>query len=226
MRVVVCVDDVHPETGWGNSSDSSMHFMQHLHETYGVRFTLFIPANYHKKYPLSQYSGWLSDLYSSGMFELAAHGLYHDTSNFATLGECEFFELTSPDEINRRLDMIFDEWYSACKIIPSGWRSPGWLCSKESCEAIDKRFKYVAIHYQHNNGLEWNNAIPFYGHDDIQSTDISLHNGDMIMFQSHINGSRNRNNWTKSNYMQLEHSIKYLIAENSDIEFVTLDQCI
>ena len=58
LNVIVCVDDVHPEKGWGCSDDIQTHLISELNKEYGVQFTLFIPSNYHSKYPLSENKDW------------------------------------------------------------------------------------------------------------------------------------------------------------------------
>ena len=49
-----------------------------------------------------------------------------------------------------------------------------------------------------------------YGHDGIHDTDIILHNGNTIMFQSHIAGDWNKNVWNNDNYEQFRESLKFI----------------
>ena len=228
MKVVICVDDVHPETGWGLPDDSAMIWMEELYKKYGAKCTLFIPANYRRKYPISLHLDWINGLLSKPYFELAAHGMYHDSSDRRRFGECEFGELRDIEVISERLNEMWDMW-DAVGYWPIGWRSPGWLCSQESATQISnlKLFKYVAVHYEHDRGVEWGpNITKFYGHDGIQSTDISVHNNDMIVFQSHINGNHNDNVWSENNYKQLDLSLQHLVNTYPEVEFATFSECI
>lgn len=226
MKVVICVDDVHPETGWGLLDDPAMLWMEDLYTKYDAMFNLFIPANYHHKYPLSNHKEWVKELRSKPYFELAAHGMYHDSSDRRRFGECEFGKLVDSSIISDRINLMFDEWKTV-GYIPSGWRSPGWLCSQESATLLSKKFHYVAVHYEHDRGITWDqDVIKFYGHDGIQSTDISVHNNDMIVFQSHINGKHNDNVWSENNYKQLDLSLQYLVDTYPDLKFTTFSECV
>ena len=50
LNIIVCVDDVHPEEGYGCPDDTQTHLLNELNKEYGVQFTLFIPSNYHTGY--------------------------------------------------------------------------------------------------------------------------------------------------------------------------------
>ena len=67
--------------------------------------------------------------------------------------------------------------------------------------------------------MKWS-CKTFYGHDGINETDISFHDGN-IMFQSHIAGDWNDNVWNKENYEQLRISLAYLL-KSYDIKFSTI----
>ena len=49
-----------------------------------------------------------------------------------------------------------------------------------------------------------------FGADGIHETDISFHNGNNLMFQSHIAGDWNQNTWNKDNYEQFRESLKFI----------------
>ena len=53
-NVIVAIDDVHPEKDWGCEGDKQIEYLDSLNEKYGVKFNLFIPSNYHGKYPLTK----------------------------------------------------------------------------------------------------------------------------------------------------------------------------
>lgn len=223
--LVICVDDVHPQEGWGLETDIQFQYMEQLHDQFGAKFTLFIPSNYHKEYPLSAYKDWVSWLRSIPYFELAAHGHYHMTSDKHRLGECEFFELNTEIDCKNRVDMMMAEWKSV-GYIPIGWRNPGWLASAASVNVLKNMFKYAAIHREHNHNLNWSPCKEFYGHDGIHTNNIDIHNSDMVVFQSHIAGSWNDNRWNEDNYNQMVLSLTYLVKNNPKIFFKTFGELI
>lgn len=209
LNLTVAIDDVHPEKGWGIQGDECMTYLDQLNKEFGTKFTLFIPSNYHQQYPISQYVEWIDWLQSLGYFELAAHGHYHQTTNKEHFGEMEFAELQDPSKIAERIILMQKEW-EAVNVIPKVWRNPGWICSKQSHEQLKQIFEVAAIHYDHNMGLYWDTCKTVYGHDGIHETDIKLHNGNCLMFQSHIAGDWNKNVWNKDNFDQFHSSLTYL----------------
>ncbi len=122
-----------------------------------------------------------------------------------------------------RLDNLLAEW-KAVGHLPKGWRNPGWLAHPAAIEELGKRFKYAAIHYEHNHNIPWS-CKTFYGHDGIHTTDVGLHNGDMIMFQSHIAGDWNDNTWNETNYKQMRLSLQFL-TDTTKVTFKTLEECL
>ena len=220
MEVTISIDDIHPEIGWGLPGDACMGYLDDLNREFGAKFTLFIPSNYHHKFPLSKHKDWVDWLLSKGYFELAAHGHYHECER-TDIGECEFFELDTEQKVCDRLDLMLTEW-TAVGHQPIGWRNPGWLAHPIAVQYLGQTFHYAAVHYEHNRNLQWNCKMIF-GADGINETDIKLHNG-KIMFQSHIAGNWNDNCWNKENYEQMRMSIEFLIKQN--IEFKTLKELI
>lgn len=219
MEVIIAIDDLHPEQGWGCEGDVSVKYLEGLNKEYGCKFTLFVPSNYHGKYPLSKHQDWINFWLSKEWVELAAHGHYHSCER-GDIGECEFLELDTEDKADDRIQKCLDEWRSV-GYLPKGWRNPGWLVHPASKIVVDKYFDYVALHTEHNHGMEWESRM-FFGHDSICDTNISLHDN-RIMFQSHIAGDWNDNTWNKNNYLQLKNSIEYLV-DNYDVVFRTLGE--
>jgi len=224
LKLTLSVDDVNPLKGYRILGDKTETWFKKLNEDYGVKFTLFCPSNYHNQVPISQHKEWIQELNSISWVELASHGHYHMTSDPQRFGECEWAEITDEKPATQRLEMMLHEW-NCCDITPVGFRFPGWLSSKESKLVIDNYFDYVAIHYEHNLNMKWYYAKTFFGHDGIQQENISVHNGDMIMFQSHIAGKHNHNVWNEQNYEQLRLSLDYLF-ETFEIEPKTLKECL
>jgi hypothetical protein len=224
LNVTISVDDVHPQKGWRVLGDKTEQWFRQLNEEFGVKFTLFCPSNYHHEWPISEHKEWVTELNSIDWIELAAHGHFHQTTNSKVYGECEFAEIFDEKIATHRLEQMLFEW-SSCNIEPHGFRFPGWVGSRESKLVIDNYFSYVAIHYDHNNGLDWYYAKTFFGHDGIQQHNIDVHNGNMIMLQSHIAGNWNHNVWNEDNYEQLRITLRHLV-DNYECQFKTLNECV
>ena len=220
IKLTISIDDIHPEKGWGVEGDECMYYLDELNKEFGAKFTLFIPSNYHHKAKLSENKDWIDWLKSKGYFELAAHGHYHQCERQG-IGECEFAELDTIDKVEDRLNKCITEW-NAVDHKPLGWRNPGWIATYKAVEVLGKAFDWSAIHYQHNMNFKWA-CHTFYGADGIHETDISIHNNDMIMFQSHIAGEWNDNIWNEANYNQMRLSLKELSKQ--DIVYKTLSEC-
>jgi len=123
-----------------------------------------------------------------------------------------------------RIAKCLTEW-SAVNVKPRGWRNPGWLAHPEAVKVIGKYFDYAAIHEQHNNGMSWE-CKTLIGHDGIHQTDsIQLYNKDTFMFQSHIAGKTNDNNWTEENYENFRNVLLFL-QEQYDLEYKTLGELV
>ena len=62
-NLVVAIDDLHPEQGWGCEGDIQVEYLSELNKKFGVKFNLFSPSYYHNDYPLTK--DWVERLYSS-----------------------------------------------------------------------------------------------------------------------------------------------------------------
>lgn len=222
MNLTIAIDDVNPKKGWRILGDKTENYLFSLNKDYGVKFTLFIPSNHHNEAPISENKNWLNELKDSGIFELAAHGHYHQTTIPEQIGECEFFELQTPQQVNERLKLLTHEW-GECFVQPVGWRNPGWLASDASIQQLSNYFNYSAVHYEHNRNRRWGCEMIF-GHDGIDQTNIQLHDN-TIMFQSHIFGDWNDNVWNNRNYEQVRLSIDYLVS-NNEVQFKTIEEVV
>ena len=106
---------------------------------------------------------------------------------------------------------------------PKGWRNPGWLAHSDSIKVLGKYFEYSAVHQEHNHGLVWD-CKTFEGEDGIHKTDsISIWNGNVFMFQSHIAGDWNDNVWNKKNYENFRNVLEYL-SESCKLKYVTIQE--
>ena len=216
--VVIAIDDLHPEQGWGCEGDESVDYLEELNKEFGCKFTLFIPSNYHYKYPLSQHKDWVEFWKDKAWVELAAHGHYHKCKR-TDIGECEFFELETEQAVETRIGELLREWLD-CGYKPMGWRNPGWLAHPEAIKVIGKYFDYAAIHEEHNHGIEWE-CKTFYGCDGIHETDSIQLYKNTFMFQSHIAGDWNDNVWNNDNYENFRNVLKFLESEYK-LNYITL----
>jgi len=209
-NIIIAIDDLHPEQGWGCEDDIQVSYLEKLWEEFGCRFTLFVPSNYHKQYPLSEHKDWIEYWKTKEWVELAAHGHYHMCNNPNIFGEQEFIELDY-DNAKDRTEQMLSEW-KQCDYMPSGFRMPGWGCTQESANVISENFKWVAAHDTINSQITWKTK-QFYGCDGIHSSEnISLY-GNTFMFQSHIAGDWNDNVWNEENYEHFRNILNYLLSE-------------
>jgi len=214
-NLVVAIDDIHPEQGWGVEGDVQIEYLQKLNEKYGVKFNLFVPSNYHNKFPITKEFIHFWKQYD--WIELSNHGHFHATTQDG-IGEMEFFELNYGGA-NQRLQESLDLWKS-CGYTPKGFRAPGWGVNQQSADAISSYFDWVAGHEEHNKGINWGCHF-FEGCDGINEPEsLSLY-GNTFMFQSHINGTHNDNVWNEENFLHFDKVIEYLLSEY-DLQFVTI----
>ena len=218
-NVVVAIDDLHPEQGWGCEGDIQVEYLTRLNKQYGVKFTLFCPSYYHHEYKLTK--DWVSYWKQFDWVELANHGHFHDVQkySFDQMGDQEFLELNYT-EATERIQESLALW-EECGHRPKGFRSPGWGITQEAATAVSSYFDWVAGHEQINQNIVFPTQY-FIGADGIHETeDISLY-GDTFMFQSHIQGDWNDNVWNEKNYEQMKLSLGYLKSQN--VEFKTIGE--
>ena len=220
--VLIAIDDLHPEQGWGCEGDESVGYLQALNEEFGCKFTLFIPSNYHHKYPLSQYRDWIDFWKSKDWVEIAAHGHYHECVN-PNIGEQEFLELNKAEALDR-IKESFNQW-DLVGHFPHGFRMPGWGCNQESAAAISQKYSYVAAHDQINKHIRFNTKV-LLGCDGIHEREKIYMWDTGYVFQSHIAGEWNDNCWNESNYTNFKEVLTYLstVSTTSKLDFKTFSQ--
>jgi len=207
MDVVIAIDDLHPEQGWGCEGDESVGYIEELHKEYGCKFNLFIPSNYHNKYPITK--EWVDFWKSKDYVELSNHGHYHKCKNKG-VGEMEFFELNYSESV-QRIQKSLELWKN-CGYKPKGFRAPGWGLTQESADAVSSYFDWIAGHTNINKGLSFGTQF-FEGCDGIHETDnIDLWDN-RFMFQSHIAGDWNDNCWNEKNYNNFRNILEYLSTQ-------------
>ena len=220
INLTISIDDLHPEQGWGCEGDECVSYLEKLNEEFGCKFTLFIPSNYHGKYPLSKHKDWVEFWKNKDWVELAAHGHYHQCKR-DDIGECEFFELDTEEKTHQRIGESLSEW-GKVDVKPKGWRNPGWLAHPNAVKVLGKYFDYSAIHEEHNRGLLWE-CKTFVGCDGINQTDSIQLYDNTFMFQSHIAGDWNDNCWNLNNYENFRNVLIYL-KQNYKLNYKTLGE--
>jgi len=219
-NLVVAIDDLHPEQGWGCEGDECVSYLEQLNEEFGCKFTLFIPSNYHGKYPISENKDWIDFWRSKDWVELSAHGHFHSCER-DDIGECEFFELDTESKTEERIQQCLKEWQSVGHK-PKGWRNPGWLAHPNAVSVVGRYFDYAAIHEEHNRGMSWS-CKTFVGCDGINETErINLYDN-TFMFQSHITGDWNDNAWNQENYENFRNVLEYL-EKDSKLRYSTIGE--
>ena len=220
--VTISIDDLHPEQGWGCEDDKSVEYLEELNKEFGCKFNLFVPSNYHNKFPLSKHNDWIAFWLRRDWVELSAHGHYHQCKR-DDIGECEFLELDYKQATDRIMDSM-NEWQSV-GYFPSGFRMPGWLCNEESGRAIGENYKYVAIHPHLNDNINFGTKT-IKGEDGIHKKDsINIWNGNAFMFQSHISGNWNDNVWNEENYKNFRNILEFL-SKSYKLNYVTMKELI
>ena len=72
MNLVVAIDDLHPEQGWGCEGDVQVEYLTRLNSNMGSNSILFCPSYYHHEYKLTK--DWVSYWKQFDWVELANHG--------------------------------------------------------------------------------------------------------------------------------------------------------
>ena len=224
LNVILCVDDMHPEEGYGCPDDTQTHLLTELNREYGIQVTSFIPSNYHSKYPLSENKDWVDFWKRKKWVELAAHGCYHDVFKYTRqqIGECEFYELNL-EEATDRTEVMMTEW-GLVDHTPRGFRFPGWQCTPESAKAVSNVFDYLAIHSELNNSIRFTGKAKIFKGDQsiVNTKSVQIWNHGLI-FQSHIAGESNDNNWNEENY-ETFRTILESLRKNFELNFLRYEE--
>jgi hypothetical protein len=218
-NVVIAIDDIHPEKDWGVEGDVQVEYLKSLNEKYGCKFNLFIPSNYHDKYPITK--EFVDFWKQYDWIEMSNHGHYHACKNEG-VGEMEFYEL-STGEANQRIQESLSLW-EECGHKPHGFRAPGWGLTQDTANVVSSYFQWIAGHEEINKNIVWPSDTKFFvGCDGInEPNSLSLY-GNTFMFQSHINGVHNKNVWSEENYLHFEKVLEYLLTQY-ELQYVTISE--
>lgn len=224
LEIVIAIDDLHPEEGWGMPNDECTKRIQLLNEEFGCKFVLFTPSNYQGLYPLSKHKDWVKFWEGKDWIEFAGHGYFHSrpyvSPNFCR--ENEFLDLDY-SQSKERINDCLKEW-EACDIRPLGWRMCGWNATQGSFYAAEEEFNYLAIHEATNKNIHLRlDRKTFSKNSCITSDQHMIVEDKYIYFQSHIAGKFNKNIWNSKNYNNFSSKLKKL-SESSHLEFKTFKE--
>ena len=212
LDIVIAIDDLHPEEGWGLPNDECTKYIQLLNEEFGCKFVLFTPSNYQGLYPLSKHKDWVKFWKDKDWIEFAGHGHTHcrPYTNPNYCRENEFLDLDYY-ESQKRLNDCLIEWDSV-DVHPLGWRMCGWNATQGSFYAAQEKFKYLAIHELTNKNIHFREDCKLFANNTcITSKEQSIVDDKFIYFQSHISGKFNKNVWDLSNYTHFKNTLKILL---------------
>ena len=216
-NVVVAIDDLHPEQGWGCDGDIQVEYLTRLNQQYGVKFTLFCPSYYHHQYKLTK--DWVSYWKQFDWVELANHGHFHDVQKytFDQIGDQEFLELNFA-EATERIQESLNLW-EQCGHKPKGFRAPGWGITQEAATAVSIILTGCRTR---TNKSRYNSNSTFCGCRR-NTRDNNILYGDTFMFQSHIQGDWNDNVWNEKNYLHFQKVLDYLLSQY-ELQFKTISE--
>lgn len=221
INVVIAIDDLHPEKGWGVEGDESVERLISLHEEFGCKFVLFIPSNYHKKFAISEHKDWVDFWNKKEWVELAAHGHFHQRPFYSQdLTECEFIDLDYK-ESQDRINLCLNEWEKV-KIKPKGWRMCGWEATQAAFDVVQENFQYIAAHEHSNSHINFRNHKTFAYNTSIINQNLNIHDG-FVFFQSHINGKTNKNTWNNENYLKFKKTLNSML-ETKTLNFLNYNE--
>lgn len=221
LNVVIAIDDLHPEKGWGVDGDESVERLIALNEEFGCKFVLFIPSNYHGNFPISEHKDWIDFWSKKEWIELAAHGHFHQRPFYSDdLKECEFIDLDYK-ESHDRIQSCLNEW-DKVGLRPEGWRMCGWEATQASFDVVQENFKYIAAHERSNSHIFFRNHKVFVNNTDIHGTDLRI-TKDSVYFQSHINGKTNKNIWSNKNYLKFRKTLRSIL-ETKTLNFLNYNE--
>lgn len=208
-NILFSVDDVHPEHGWCDGHDQQTQYIDLLHDEFGVKFTFFVPANYHYKAPVGSNPDFFLHWDSKNWIELAAHGYAHLVAG--TNDEREFFKMFDTPEIRNSFDKILYEW-AQLGFRPAGFKTPGWLISNQALQWAEHFFQYVVSHPQYRKDHIINPLTEILHKDNDQ----------LVILHAHANGP-NENNITPENYQGWRQSLQ-ILTDRFDCNFMTFNE--
>lgn len=218
------IDDVHPEKGY-MYEDDLYELLAKLHEDYGLKYTLFIPANWENDCPIVSYQRWMRVLIETSWIEIAAHGYCHQ--RHSTGGAAEFADF---DELDERKTIGALGWidsdFGSYGLERVGFKPPGWQFDNRLIPLIAERFSYMAVHFKdvgHKFECTKGDSPVYYDpqHDlsivtntcHVQDEKYNIVNN-TIVIQSHIQSqSGNNSNLSPENIKNLRRAFDEVIGE-------------
>jgi len=212
VKLNISIDDVNPSKDYRILGTNVEKYLANLIDDYDAKISLFIPSHYHNldNTKLSENKQWVNELLSiSDNIELCAHGHYHNVEN-KIYGECEFFELNDPEIIEQRISMIMHEW-DQVGYIPRVWKSPKWLTSRQSVDALTSKYPMAVIHPIHNANLFWRKSHCITAVDYFPPNQFPPHDCNLFIL-SHIAG-KHTNVWNENFYIYTRKVLDTLLKD-------------
>lgn len=193
MNIAFKIDDVNPKEKF-NLKDNKFELIKKLNEKYGLKFDLFIPANYEGKYDLRKHKEWCEFIKSVPFFNVNYHGLIHESFD-PNLGSQELAGISS-FEIDSRLKemkLIFDECFG--KDDKRIFKAPGWYIRPNHFIQLQQNgINHVSDMFIGQNPIVTYSNLILYPYTLSIENLHSNHYKNNLILQSHIEyGKSNRN---------------------------------
>ena len=137
MNLVVAIDDLHPEQGWGCEGDIQVEYLSRLNKQYGVKFTLFCPSYYHHEYKLTK--DWVS--YWKQFDWVAGHEQINNGIDFNTQYFIGADGIHETDNIN-----LYGETFMFQSHIQGDWNDNVW--NEKNYLHFQKVLDYLSSQYE------------------------------------------------------------------------------
>lgn len=182
IKIAIGIDDVFPKQGFGlNDSTDQLKFTRILNELFGLKFTLFIIANYSDECSLVNNMEWVDWIKSVPYYELAAHGYYHHTSD----NKLDFN--IGDEEVNNRFQKM-NNVFNKVGLDIRGIKPCGYKATEYAYNLMSGKYEWIADHV---NNIDKNVSQKRYFHtSSIYKPEFN--NTEYIYLTGHIsNGGRN-----------------------------------
>lgn len=217
MKIVIDVDDFHPEKGYG-LYDRELCFMDDLHEQFGCKFTLFTPTNWHDEYDITHYTRWFKEISMRPWYEIGAHGILHSAPD----GSSREFLFTTPDQLEAKCVQM-KETFESLDYEVKGVRPPGWDMIPEAKDIFAEHFDYMATHHIGHEPVKykdtWDVPYSYCIHDNFNLKSVE---SDTVILHAHANPKSGDNGWDVRLYQKIRDDLR----TRDDLEYVLMKDII
>lgn len=184
VKIAFVIDDVNPKDGY-NLKDKKMDMIKELHDRYGTKFTLFVPAMFEGGYDLRNNKEWCDYIKGYDWIDVNVHGLTHQCID-PKQGAQEFLGISNHEIDSRIKEMkkIMTECFGAKEMI---FKAPGWYIRPEHFVLLQNNgYKSVADNFIGQRGLQMMSRMVRYPYTLSIENLHSSHYTDTIILHSHI----------------------------------------